>query len=64
MNIQQVRWAEQHDWFVEARLIESSPLVGQYMVFAKCGVVGKDRNVSWEEFATESFEELRAWAGY
>lgn len=65
MTKQEMQWAKQHDWFIQAAEIEP----GWYVV--EC--MSQERDVysdgTYGEWVTrhhdfESFDELQAWAGY
>lgn len=68
MNINQVEWAKSHDWYDGSALIESSPLVGQYLVFVvETGTQLQADGTSVEyssKLSFQDFQELRDWAGY
>jgi hypothetical protein len=54
MNVRQMKWAEQHDWFIRSR---RTPY-GTYIVLCRASHAGEEN----QEFT--DFQELRAWAGY
>ena len=61
LNAPQVKWASQHDWFVDSVVVESSPIVGQYAVYVKEWQEGMN---SFMHIIFTDFDELQAWAGY
>lgn len=54
MNLRQVKWAEQHDWFVRSRRDQ----FGVYTVVCRPSYDGEPV----QYFA--DYQALRAWAGY
>lgn len=52
----EVRWAREHDWFVSSHALNGTN--GLYRI------VGRDETSTMGIRYFESFQELRAWAGY
>lgn len=59
MTASQIRWASQHDWFIAA---DGDPHTGLIAVVRDDWHDG----AVWHEASArfDSFQELRAWAGY
>lgn len=59
MTAQQIKWAEQHDWFVK---------VGRYHVVGReslvTGVLVKHDTIEGETLIFTDYQALREWAGY
>lgn len=66
MTRNQMAWAQQHDWFVNATIKpQAVPIDASYatvIVKDESVLISGEVVVTYPEF--ESFKELRAWAGY
>lgn len=60
MKLSNVKWAEQHDWFVSAEQLNDT----QWCVNVREWV--QQANGEWEEerLTFGTFSRLKAWAGY
>tara|TARA_R110000787_G_scaffold185243_1_gene297004 strand:+ start:550 stop:717 length:168 start_codon:yes stop_codon:yes gene_type:complete len=55
MNTQQIEWARNHDWFIEAKLIPNPWQVRIHV---------KDDMIEGNILGFDDFTELKQWAGY
>lgn len=60
MTMQQVRWAAQHDWFIAS---QGEPFTGMSVVVDD-SYTDRDGIVHVQSAIFDSFQALRAWAGY
>jgi hypothetical protein len=61
LNKQQVKWASQHDWFVDSVVLDSESVKKEYAVYVKEWQEGMN---SFMHVTFTDFNKLRAWAGY
>ncbi len=61
MNLEQVNWAKQHDWFVSAREVDGIWFVTAQEILPPA-VEGGEYLKQQQEF--KWFKELKEWAGY
>ena len=62
MNINNVKWASKHDWFISSRLIRAT---GTYAVTVR-DFIPNDETGEYEDITIRfgMINELREWAGY